>query len=178
MAICNPYIELAQGEGKAADVLRIARAWLTMAESEFYVWHPPGRPGEWSIVIDERPVSRLGQCRYRKMEIGLSRFLIDNFSDFEILQTVIHEIAHACCDPHIGHGLAWKGMCRILGYEGYPERTVVVPNVGQYKWETVCTGCGKVTSKNVRKRPAMSLARRTCRHCHNRVTQREISNAD
>lgn len=69
----------------------------------------------WTPIIDRRPKVRLGQCRYRQKEIGLTLWHVRNATPVEIMDTILHEVAHALCGPGKGHGGAWKYMARKVG---------------------------------------------------------------
>ena len=76
----------------------------------------------WAAVIDNAKV-RAGQCRYFDKEVGISRMFISWAAHEDIVQTVLHEIAHALAfelDGETGHGAPWKYWCGQLGIE--PER--------------------------------------------------------
>lgn len=73
----------------------------------------------WRFVWD-KSISRYGQCRYNKKEIGISKKLtqINEISESE--DTVLHELAHALVGSGHGHDNVWKKMCVKIGAK--PER--------------------------------------------------------
>ena len=50
--------------------------------------------------------------------ISVSKYLAARFSDDDIHQTLLHEVAHALAGAAAGHGPAWKRVARELGYAG------------------------------------------------------------
>ena len=65
---------------------------------------------DWTIVAD-RAKTRAGVCRFAKRQIGLSAPLTTLHSDDEVLDTILHEIAHALVGPaaRARRGLAGQG---------------------------------------------------------------------
>jgi hypothetical protein len=90
---------------------------------------------DWRIVVDERPRwARLGQCRYNKKEIGISRFFLERHEygmlEYDLQKIVVHEAAHALLLPDVGHRLAWKRKYAELlvdhfGFLGYDGKSLV-----------------------------------------------------
>jgi predicted SprT family Zn-dependent metalloprotease len=58
---------------------------------------------------------RLGTCCSRKRIIALNSFYVENNDQTLVLDTLLHEIAHALVGPSLGHGPVWKAMARKLG---------------------------------------------------------------
>lgn len=113
----------------------------------------------------------LGTCDYRTKTISLSRSFVEKNTDEQVLDTILHEIAHALT-PGAGHGWQWRVKCMELGCRPVPYATaneVVV----DWKWETVCTTCGNVTGKSFGKRRSLSRRRSNC--CRGILTQREVA---
>ena len=76
---------------------------------------------DWSIVAD-RAKTRAGVCRFTKRQIGLSAPLTTLHSEDEVLDTILHEIAHALVGPQHGHDAVWRAKAREIGCSG--ERCV------------------------------------------------------
>jgi len=68
----------------------------------------------WKFVWDDKPVNRLGQCRYKLKEIALSLKPATILPFEDSLDTLLHEVAHALT-PGADHGKVWKDKCVELG---------------------------------------------------------------
>ena len=76
---------------------------------------------DWTIVAD-RAKTRAGVCRFGRRQIGLSAPLTVLHSEEEVLDTILHEIAHALVGPQHGHDAVWRAKAREIGCSG--ERCV------------------------------------------------------
>lgn len=63
--------------------------------------------------------STYGLCEHSKKRIALNRDFCENGEIEQILDTILHEIAHALT-PGAKHGYAWKRKCLEIG--AMPER--------------------------------------------------------
>lgn len=73
--------------------------------------------GTWTFEFDHAK-RRAGLCNYSKRRISVSRYLAVKYSDYEVQQTLLHEVAHALAGHDAGHGERWKRIARSLGYHG------------------------------------------------------------
>lgn len=76
---------------------------------------------DWTIVAD-RAKTRAGVCRFGRRQIGISAPLTTLHSEEEVLDTILHEIAHALVGPQHGHDAVWRAAARRIGCSG--ERCV------------------------------------------------------
>ncbi len=76
---------------------------------------------DWTIRIS-KAVKKLGSCNYEKKTISLSSYFISSGTETTVLNTILHEIAHALC-PGDGHGEIWRNKAIELGCDG--KRCVV-----------------------------------------------------
>lgn len=101
---------------------------------------------DWKFAFD-RAKRRAGCCKYKYKLITLSYHYISNNPDDAIIDTVLHEIAHALVGPGNGHNNIWKLKCIEIGAK--PERCcgadVKLPN-GAY--QAKCNKCGYISHKH------------------------------
>lgn len=113
----------------------------------------------WNFKYDNA-VKRFGVCRYRSKTIGLSRNLVLLNEKEKVMDTILHEIAHAIAGHKAGHGIEWKIVCERIGAK--PERCYSSEdtNVVELKYYAVCGGCGKEHQKA---RLRLVHVRRSCK---------------
>lgn len=111
----------------------------------------------WSFGFDAAR-ARAGLCDHTRKRISVSKHAAANFSDDEIHQTLLHEVAHAIAGPSAGHGPRWKAVARDLGYIG--GRTVDTPIApGLAPWIGECPN-GHLLTRH--RRPARDSSCATC----------------
>ena len=72
---------------------------------------------DWSCAFD-CGIRRFGRCSSDKTKITLSRKLTQVNTEERVIQTIIHEIAHARVGPGHNHDYVWKQECIKLGGTG------------------------------------------------------------
>ncbi len=90
---------------------------------------------------------RLGYCRYDKQVIQISSYYAQHSEEIKVMDTLLHEIAHALVGPGHGHNSVWKAMALRLGAtpracDSSPE-TVQKPG----DWQAKCPSCQRVHHK-------------------------------
>ena len=104
---------------------------------------------------------RLGACKYRIKQIEIAAYYARNSPDHSVIDTLLHEIAHALAGPKAGHGPVWKAVAVRLGATpracDSSQETVIEPG----DWQTTCAGCGK-THHRYRRPPALTGYRCHC----------------
>jgi predicted SprT family Zn-dependent metalloprotease len=108
---------------------------------------------DWSSRLDNS-TKRFGACWYIRKRISISRYLAE-LNDYEtVLETILHEIAHALCPPRVHHGKIWKDKCVEIGAlpeRTYDSQTVNVPK-GRYSGKCpLCPSTFQRTRKPKRK---------------------------
>ena len=73
-----------------------------------------GLTPRWKFSFD-RAIRRFGCCNERKRLITLSARLTELNSEYEVRDTILHEIAHALVGVRAGHGRKWRRMASIIG---------------------------------------------------------------
>jgi len=95
----------------------------------------------WKVKLDHAR-RRAGQCDYNKQVISLSRLYIRNTEKSHILDTILHEIAHALVGPHHGHNAVWRKKAREIGCTATRCHTL---NFSSARWQMTCpNGCFSV----------------------------------
>jgi hypothetical protein len=69
----------------------------------------------WTFGISKGGTYTLGRCNHTTKTISLGIRYIESRSRADITETILHEIAHALCEPGEGHGPNWKAKCREVG---------------------------------------------------------------
>jgi predicted SprT family Zn-dependent metalloprotease len=86
---------------------------------------------------------RLGVCKYREKRIEIAAYYARHSPEATVLDTLLHEIAHALAGPAAGHGPAWKALAARLG--AVPRscessgQAVVEPG----DWRATCPACAR-----------------------------------
>ena len=115
----------------------------------------------WQFAFDLAP-ARGGLCRYAEKQIVLSVTYCLKASKEEIVDTILHEIAHAIVGPKHGHDATWKAAARRIG--GTAERCHYIQHTLP-RWYGQC-GCGQQW-----KRQRLSQRARTakCQKCKENI---------
>ncbi|MFA5385704.1 MAG: SprT-like domain-containing protein [Eubacteriales bacterium] len=97
---------------------------------------------------------QFGLCQYRKKVIKLSLSLTLLNDRKRVLDTILHEIAHAILGPGYGHGRKWKQTAQSIGCNGkrcYSSNEVKTP---QKSYIGTCPNCGITVQRFRRSRVA------------------------
>ena len=90
----------------------------------------------WSFKFDNAK-RRCGSTQHGKKTITLSRPYVLLNSEEEVLETILHEIAHVIAGPGAGHGPQWRKAARAVGAR--PDRCAGPEvNLPKPKWRLVC----------------------------------------
>lgn len=115
----------------------------------------------WTVEFD-RAQRRLGQCRYGDKVLSFSKPLIGANDESEVIDTILHEIAHAIAGPTAGHGPAWRKVARELG--ATPKATSDTAKLtDDHRYEGKCP-CGQTFRKY-----RMPRTVRLCGRCEGRI---------
>jgi hypothetical protein len=93
---------------------------------------------DWRPTFD-RSVRRLGNCNYGKKIISLSQHATLVNDEAAVRLTILHEIAHALCGFHEGHGPVWKAKCLEIGGDGKRCGNIAVK--APHKYQMWCEDC-------------------------------------
>lgn len=95
---------------------------------------------DWTFKFDNAK-RRIGQCRHDLRRITLSRPLVEINSDEEVLDTILHEIAHAQVGVEHDHDAVWREAARRLGC--VPKAAAANVVLPPKPWTAICTGCAR-----------------------------------
>jgi predicted SprT family Zn-dependent metalloprotease len=142
---------------KLADILFI----------EFCLKNFPGLK-DWNLKFDNAK-RRLGQCRFKEREIGISKEYAELNDEPRIKNTLLHEIAHALVGPGHGHDQIWKARAKEIGCDAKSkcEDEIVRP---EPKFKAVCKTCGAEVPAHRKRRKNTA-----CRICCDNLNQGKYS---
>ena len=125
-----------------------------------------GLEAGWQLAFDLAP-ARGGLCRYAEKQITLSVTYCLKASKEEIVDTILHEIAHAIVGPGHGHNATWKAAAQRIGCTA--ERWHHVQHTLP-RWYGRC-GCGQQW-----KRQRLTQRARTsrCRKCKGNIEWKRV----
>jgi predicted SprT family Zn-dependent metalloprotease len=116
----------------------------------------------WQFKFNRRKCA-LGLCVAphlgRPGRIELSRFYTEVNPDAAIVDTILHEIAHALTGVEHGHDHVWRTTCLRIGARPKRCGRAVMPPGG---WKAVCRGC---FTEHRRHRRPKRLDGWSCRRC-------------
>lgn len=112
----------------------------------------------WRFVFDNAK-TRGGQCRHHDQVISMSRNLVTLWTEDQVREVMIHEIAHALVGPGQGHGRVWAAKMRELG--AVPSSTHNFETV-RGRYAAYCDSCDRVVHHAHR----LTSAMRAGRHLH------------
>lgn len=121
---------------------------------------------------------RAGLCHYATKTIRLSRHYVDlNVTERldDVIDTILHEIAHALTGPGHQHDNVWKEVCVQVGAKPircYDASVVVMPK-GRYL--ATCGGCGREFRRYRRPKAGSWRYCRACGHLTGRLTYRDTA---
>jgi predicted SprT family Zn-dependent metalloprotease len=113
---------------------------------------------DWKFIYNRRKRA-MGFCCYTDRTIELSIYFVESNDLDAIVDTLLHEIAHALVGPEHGHNAVWKAKCREIGATPMRLGHAVMP-VG--KWRAECRCCGRSYERH--RRPKR-LRGWYCPHC-------------
>jgi predicted SprT family Zn-dependent metalloprotease len=94
----------------------------------------------WHFEFDNAK-RRFGVCNYTDKKIGLSKHLTALNDEARIINTILHEIAHALVGHRHGHDRVWSAKAIEIGCDGkrcYDSKEVERP---QGNYEAICPCC-------------------------------------
>jgi predicted SprT family Zn-dependent metalloprotease len=95
---------------------------------------------------------QLGVCKYRTKRIEIAEYYARNSPWETVLDTLLHEIAHAIAGPAARHGRAWKAVASRLGATPRACDNSQDPVMKPGDWQTTCPACKKTFHRYKRPR--------------------------
>ena len=95
---------------------------------------------DWNFKFDYAR-RRFGCCNFTTTTISLSKILVELNPPQKVLDTLLHEIAHALVGPRHNHDLIWKEKITEIGGKPkaqFREAEVAIP---KSKFVAVCPNC-------------------------------------
>ncbi len=112
----------------------------------------------WVFEFDNAK-RRFGVCNYTDRVIGLSKALTELNDEEKVIDTILHEIAHALT-PGQHHNHVWRAKAIEIGCNGnrcYNSKDVETPDS---KYKAICSGCNKTHKKH--KKPTRTSSCGVC----------------
>jgi predicted SprT family Zn-dependent metalloprotease len=118
----------------------------------------------WAFRFD-RSVSRLGMCSHGRKTIFLSTHATTVNSEEQVLNTILHEIAHALVSGDHGHDDVWRNKAISIGCDG--ERCSNIAVKAPSKYTIACKSCNQIRGRLYRltQRYATRLEFMWCSQC-------------
>jgi predicted SprT family Zn-dependent metalloprotease len=113
---------------------------------------------DWTFDYNRRKRA-MGFCWYAAKTIELSIYFVERNEMEAIVDTLLHEIAHALAGPEHGHDEVWKAKCLEIGAR--PSRCGEA-NMPPGNWQARCKGCARLYQ---RYRRPKRLHGWYCPHC-------------
>ena len=126
-----------------------------------------GLKAGWHFAFDLAP-ARGGSCRYSDQQITLSVTYCLKASKAEIVDTILHEIAHAIVGPKHGHDSTWKAAARQIGCTA--ERCHRLQHTPP-RWHGQC-GCGQQWE---RQRLSQRIRTSRCGKCKGNIEWKRVA---
>ncbi|HIQ57558.1 TPA: SprT-like domain-containing protein [Candidatus Gracilibacteria bacterium] len=144
--------------------------------SELIFLHGLEKQG-WVFIFD-RAKKRFGMCNYTTKTISLSKYLTAINSEEKVINTILHEIAHALAGYNAGHGKKWKETMINLGQ--IPSRCygneVITPQLqytGKCKNYKICKT--EIQRKTLPKNTFFKQKKIACKHCCKQFNNNKFS---
>jgi predicted SprT family Zn-dependent metalloprotease len=114
---------------------------------------------DWSFAYNRRKVE-MGLCHFEARRIELSIYFVERNGMEAIVDTLLHEIAHALVGWGHGHDACWKRKCVEIG--ATPGRTCESALMPEGRWRAQCRCCGMMHHRHRRPKRLVGW---WCRRC-------------
>lgn len=110
---------------------------------------------EWS-----RGKRTFGDVTFGMQRLRLSKILTELNEEGQVLDTILHEIAHALAGRDAGHGPRWKACAKQVG--ATPERCDPTGEVAPPNYIGTCPSCGRTVKRYRMGKSTRSMSCGTC----------------
>ena len=120
--------------------------------------------GDWDFQFDNAR-RRHGYCSPRQQVISLSRHFVRLNNERQVLDTILHEIAHAIQyveTKDCNHGKRWREIAETIGCSGL---RLTIANMPKRKFTGMCPSCERVIQAHKR-------SKISCSQCSNKYDPR------
>lgn len=107
----------------------------------------------WTMAINNRLRTTAGRCNTGRRRIELSGHVMRQWEVADVVDTILHEIAHALTPKDRGHGAEWRAKCVEIGAK--PDRTYGGDLPVSKRFEGKCSRCDFTTKRARRMAGAM-----------------------
>lgn len=114
--------------------------------------------GDWTFAFNRRKRS-MGLCVYGRRTIELSIHFVLRNEGSEILDCLLHEIAHALVGARHGHDAVWKRKCLEIGARPTRCGQAAMP---AGRWRATCGHCGTAFHRHRRPKQPTGWYCRAC----------------
>jgi len=131
---------------------------------------------EWDLIeegwtfcwLSRRATTTCGRCDYAIRAIRLNPRHVEANNPAEVLDTILHEIAHALAGPGKKHGPVWRKFAVMVGAKPMAKAGSEVVSVPQQPplWMATCADCGTVIRRrrvSARVREGRALVHKGCK---------------
>lgn len=118
---------------------------------------------QWETKLDNRKRA-CGTTNFTSMTISLSRHFIKIATKLEVMDTILHEIAHVYAGSKAGHSWRWKQHARKLG--ATPKATTIPQRPIKGKYKFICTYCGSASYMHRLPKKTANADRACAKCCH------------
>lgn len=96
-------------------------------------------------------LSYFGYCYWNRKLITLSKNLVSMNSEEKVIDTILHEIAHALAPRYVNHGKEWKQIAQAIGCPPIRcyDKTVMTP---AKRYIGICPKCGYTINRHRRRK--------------------------
>lgn len=111
---------------------------------------------DWTMKINNRLRNTAGRCMTGRRVIELSGAVMRQWEVADVIDTILHEIAHALTPKDKGHGAEWRAKCLEIGAK--PERTYGADLPVSTRFQSKCIACGTTEDRARRTAGAKCLS--------------------